>query len=476
MQIQLYNSMAKKTESFVPIKKNEVGMYACGPTVYNYAHIGNLRTYIFEDLLKRLFLACGYQVRHVMNITDVGHLTGDADDGEDKMMKSSREKNQSVFEIASFYTDAFFKDTDRLNILRPTVACKATEHIAEMIQLIQMLEKKGFTYESGGNIYFSIDRFPAYGRLARLEAQDLQAGARIAVDENKRNPHDFVLWFTRSKFENHAMLWDSPWGKGYPGWHIECSAMSMKYLGNHFDIHCGGIDHIPVHHTNEIAQSEAATGETWVNYWIHGEFLILDKGKMSKSSGSFLTLQSLIDEGFDALDYRYFCLGAHYRSQLKFSFEGLKAAARARRKLSAKVAALKTACSESFTGDDSGKNYTERFFVDVASDLNLPKALASVWGLLKDDAVSDAGKLTALYRMDEVLGLGLANTESETQPSLDTAEIARIEALLAQRREAKANRDFALADDIRNRLATEGVQIKDTPETTLWTKNSNEKL
>lgn len=470
MEIQLYNSMSKKTETFTPIHKEAVGMYACGPTVYNYAHIGNLRTYIFEDLLKRLFLACGYNVRHVMNITDVGHLTGDADDGEDKMVKSSREKKQSVWDIAEFYTKAFFEDTDRLNILRPTVSCKATEHIGDMIALIRTLEEKGYTYEAGGNIYFSIDRFPAYGRLARLDAQDLQAGARIAVDENKRNPHDFVLWFTNSKYENHAMLWDSPWGKGYPGWHIECSAMSMKYLGNHFDIHCGGIDHIPVHHTNEIAQSEAATGETWVNYWIHGEFLILDKGKMSKSSGSFLTLQTLIDEGFDPLDYRYFCLGAHYRSQLKFSFEGLKAASQARRKLFAKVRALKESCGGSPGADDSGKPYADRFLADAADDLNLPKALASVWALLKDDTVSAAGKLNALYRMDAVLGFDLPNLKTETAPAADEEETARIEALLAERREAKAARDFARADEIRDRLAAEGIRIKDTPDATLWEK------
>ena len=470
MEIQLYNSMSRKTEIFTPIRKEAVGMYACGPTVYNYAHIGNLRTYIFEDLLKRLFLTCGYEVRHVMNITDVGHLTGDADDGEDKMLKSSREKKQSVWEIAEFYTKAFFNDTDRLNILRPTISCKATAHIDDMIALIRTLEEKGYTYEAGGNIYFSIDRFPAYGRLARLDAQDLQAGARIVVDENKRNPHDFVLWFTNSKYENHAMLWDSPWGKGYPGWHIECSAMSMKYLGNHFDIHCGGIDHIPVHHTNEIAQSEAATGETWVNYWIHGEFLILDKGKMSKSSGSFLTLQTLIDEGFDPLDYRYFCLGAHYRSQLKFSYEGLKSAAQARRKLFAKVLALKAGAGGAVAADDSGKAYTDRFFADVASDLNLPKALASVWGLLKDDSVSPAGKLSALYRMDEVLGFGLSGLQPEIRSSTDDAETARIEALLSERRAAKAARDFARADEIRDRLAAEGISIKDTPETTLWEK------
>ncbi len=471
MEIRFYNTMSRKTEIFEPIEPMKVKMYACGPTVYNYAHIGNLRTYIFEDLLKRLFLHAGYEVNHVMNITDVGHLTGDNDDGEDKMVKSSRESSRTVREIADFYTNAFFNDTDRLHILRPTTACKATDHIDDMIALIQTLEKKGFTYEAGGNIYFSIDRFPEYGRLARLDSQQLQAGARVAVDGNKRNPHDFVLWFTRSKYENHVLLWDSPWGKGYPGWHIECSAMSMKYLGPHFDIHCGGIDHIPVHHTNEIAQSEAASGEKWVDYWLHGEFLILDKGKMSKSSGSFLTLQSLIDAGYDPLDYRWFCLGAHYRSQLTFSFDGLKAAASARRKLFTRTAALKAECAGAAVETPEGKAHSDRFWRAAADDLNLPKALASVWALLKDETVSPSGKLAALYSMDEILGLGLREAaEAADPPSVSAEEKARIEELLAQRREAKAARDFARADEIRDRLAAEGIRIRDTAETTLWEK------
>lgn len=470
MDIRLYNSMSRQVELFTPIERGRVSLYACGPTVYNFAHIGNLRTYIFEDLLKRLFLASGYEVNHVMNVTDVGHLTGDADDGEDKMVKSSREKQQSVWEIAEFYTNAFFQDTQRLNILPPTTACKATDHIQQMIDLIKILEEKGCTYEAGGNIYFSIDQFPQYGRLARLEAQDLQAGARIAVDENKRNPHDFVLWFTRSKFENHAMLWDSPWGKGYPGWHIECSAMSICYLGKHFDIHCGGIDHIPVHHTNEIAQSEAATGEKWVNYWIHGEFLILDKGKMSKSSGSFLTLQSLIDEGFHPLDYRYFCLGAHYRSQLRFSFEGLKSAAQARKKLFSRVLALKAQVEGQPKGEGAGEAYVTKFYQAVAEDLNLPKALACIWGLLKDDGVSAAGKLAALYKMDEVLGLGLEVLEEEKKEIGDCLTVQEIEDRLAQRKEAKEQKNYARADEIRNELLSQGIQIKDTPNGTLWEK------
>ena len=333
MKVQIYNTMSRTVEEFKPITPNFVGMYGCGPTVYNYAHIGNLRTYIFEDTLKRVLMHAGYKVKHVMNITDVGHLTGDGDDGEDKMEKSARESGKSVWDIAKFYTEAFFKDYDSLNIIRPDVICPATQHIPQMIELIQRLEKGGHTYIAGGNVYFSIDTFPSYGKLARLNLDDLKSGARIDIDSNKKNPKDFVLWFTNSKFGEQAMMWDSPWGRGYPGWHIECSAMSMYYLGEHFDIHCGGIDAIPVHHTNEIAQSEAATGKTWVNYWMHGEFLLSDKGKMSKSSGEFLTMSVLKEHGFDPLDYRYFCLGANYRTQLQFSYQGLEGAKTARQGL-----------------------------------------------------------------------------------------------------------------------------------------------
>lgn len=267
--MKLYNTMSRRVEEFVPIKENRVSMYCCGPTVYNYAHIGNLRTFIFEDILKRTFLYDGYDVTHVMNITDVGHLTGDGDDGEDKLGKRSRETGKSVWDIAAFYTDAFFNDEKALNIIRPDIVCRATDHINDMIALIRVLEEKGHTYTSGGNVYFSIDTISDYGKLARQSLDEKMSGARIEVDGNKRNPKDFVLWFTNSKFGEQAMMWDSPWGRGYPGWHIECSAMSMKYLGPHFDIHCGGIDAIPVHHTNEIAQSEAATGTKWVNYWCH---------------------------------------------------------------------------------------------------------------------------------------------------------------------------------------------------------------
>ena len=340
MALQFFNSLSRSLEDFQPLHEGKVSFYACGPTVYNYAHIGNLRAYVFEDLLRRTLEYLGYDVRHIMNITDVGHLTGDNDDGEDKMLKQSRESGKTVWDIAGYYTEAFFRDTDRLNIERPSVSCAATDHIEDMINLIKRIEANGYTYAAGGNVYFDTEKFEGYGKLALLDRQEQQAGARVDVDKNKRHPRDFVLWFTQSKFENHIMLWDSPWGKGYPGWHIECSAMSMKYLGDQFDIHCGGIDHIPVHHTNEIAQSEAATGKKWVNYWLHNEFLLMDSGKMSKSKGGFLTLQSVMDEGFHPLDYRYFLLGAHYRTQLHFSFNNLKAARSARLSLEDKIRGL----------------------------------------------------------------------------------------------------------------------------------------
>src|SRR5574344_1158294 len=341
MSLKLYNTMGRKLEEFKPITEGFCGFYGCGPTVYNYAHIGNLRAYFFLDILDRTLEYLGYSKKHVMNITDIGHLSGDNDDGEDKMLKTANEKHQSVLEIAKFYTDAFFSDIDKLNIKRPDVVCKATEHVNEMIELIKKIEANGHTYMSGGNLYYDVTTYPDYGKLACLNLNDLKAGARIEVDSNKKNPCDFVLWFTKSKYENQAMMWDSPWGRGYPGWHVECSAMSMKYLGEHFDIHCGGIDAIPVHHTNEIAQSEAATGKTWVNYWCHGEFLLNDKGKMSKSSGEFLTLPVLVSHGYDALDYRYFCLTGHYRTQLKFSYEALDHARSARERLVAAVSEMK---------------------------------------------------------------------------------------------------------------------------------------
>ena len=463
--------MGRTIQEFKPINMSEVGLYGCGPTVYNFAHIGNLKTYIFEDLLRRTLEYLGYNVKHVMNITDVGHLTDDADEGEDKMEKSAREKGQTVWEVAEYYTKAFFNDTEKLNILNPHISCKATDHIKEMIDLIRTLEEKGFTYEAGGNIYFSIDKFPDYGKLALLDRQKLNAGARIEVDSNKKNPHDFVLWFTKSKFENHAMLWDSPWGKGYPGWHVECSAMSMKYLGEQFDIHCGGIDDVSIHHTNEIAQTEAATWKKWVNYWLHGEFLVMNKAKMAKSAGNFLTLAVLEEKGYDPLDYRYFCLGGHYRSQLQFSWESLDSAKTARGNLVEKIKMLMENSTRIPLDSISkaAEKYLEDFRTSISEDLNLPKVLAVVWTLLKDSALSDSEKLTLLLDFDRVLGLDLER-KAESNDNNKNEIDQKVFDLIKEREEARKAKDFAKSDEIRDLLKEMGIAIKDTADGTKWKK------
>jgi cysteinyl-tRNA synthetase len=471
--LRLYNTLGRELQEFAPIRPGKVGFYGCGPTVYNYAHIGNLRAYVFDDTLVRVLRFLGYEVTHVMNVTDVGHLTGDVDEtGDDKMVKSAQERGKSVLEVAAFYTDAFFKDTDRLGILRPTVVCKATEHVEDMIALIRRIEAKGYTYQAGGNLYFDVTRFPTYGELALLDLGELKAGARIEVDPNKRNPADFALWFTKSKFENQALVWDSPWGRGYPGWHIECSAMSMKYLGEQFDIHAGGIDHIPVHHTNEIAQSEAATGKKWVNYWVHNEFLVTSSGKMAKSKGGFLTLQSLVDSGYDPLDYRYFLLGGHYRSQLQFSYEALDSARSSRRSLMERVVALKEKCGGALLPKAEAKGpaaaHIEAFIGHLCQDLATPRALAELWGLLRDNEVPPPEALAAAFEMDEVLGLGLAAAKKPESAALDPGLAAEIETLVAERVAAKKAKDWARADAIRAELKSKGVLLEDGPAGTAW--------
>ncbi|MDD7697890.1 MAG: cysteine--tRNA ligase [Spirochaetia bacterium] len=478
MSLKLFNTMGKSLQEFKPIKEGFVGFYGCGPTVYNYAHIGNLRAYVFLDILDRTLTFLGYKIKHVMNITDIGHLTGDADDGEDKMLKTAQERHQSVMEIAQFYTDAFIKDIDRLNIRHPDVICRATEHVQEMIELIKKIEANGHTYMAGGNLYYDTTTFADYGKLANLNLEELKAGAgNRGLDENKRNPTDFVLWFTKSKFENQALTWDSPWGRGYPGWHIECSAMSMKYLGEQFDIHTGGIDHIPVHHTNEIAQSEGATGKKWVNYWLHNEFLVEKNGKMSKSSGEFLTLQRLIDKGYEALDYRYFLLGAHYRSQVMFSWEAMDSAKNGRKALVNRAKKVLEAAGGRTADENSlsekAKGYLDSFKADLENDLATPQALSRLQVAVKDNELKAEDALFLIKKMDSVLALDLLKeAESSGTPDAELnstdPEAAQIEQLLLQRTQAKKDKDFALADKIRDDLAAKGIIIVDTPTGPTW--------
>ncbi len=462
MEVSIYNTMKRSIQPFIPLQDGRVGMYCCGPTVYNYAHIGNLRTYIFEDLLHRVLVYAGLDLTHVMNITDVGHLSDDGDEGEDKMERRSRESGMSVYEIAKMYTDSFFKDTAALNIIIPDVTCKATDHISEMIDLIVRLEERGHTYISGGNVYFSIDTFPQYGRLARLKLDQLNSGARIEVDENKRNPKDFVLWFTKGKFENQTMKWDSPWGVGYPGWHLECSAMSMKYLGETFDIHCGGIDHVSVHHTNEIAQSEASTGKEWVRYWVHGEFLIDETGKMSKSKGDFLTIPLLQERGFDPLDYRYFCLTGHYRSQLIFTWDALESARNGRENLKKQIQSiLRSADGVAVeVSSDAAKTVMDDFNRHIGTDLHIPQALAVLWTLVKNSEISASEKVTMIGEMDRIFALDLlledtVETEAVPQEILD---------LVQERIEAKQAKDYGRADALRSAIQEKGYTVKDTKD------------
>jgi len=471
VSLRLFNSHGRSLQDFKALQTGKVGFYGCGPTVYNYAHIGNMRAYVIDDLITRSLRYLGYEVTHVMNITDVGHLTDDVDSGEDKMLRSAIERNKSVLEIAEFYTEAFFRDTGLLNIQRPTVVCKATEHVQDMIDLIKRIEANGYTYFAGGNLYFDVSKFPSYGDLANLNLDAQQAGARVEVDPNKKNPYDFVLWFTKSKFEDQALQWDSPWGRGYPGWHIECSAMSMKYLGEQFDIHTGGIDHIPVHHTNEIAQSEAATGHKWVNYWLHKEFLVMSNGKMSKSAGNFLTLQSLLDGGYEALDFRYLLVGAHYRSQLTYSTESLDSARASRRSLNDRVLALRvkqgdTSLPAAFSAAAQAR--LDSFRAAIEDDLSTPRALAELWGALKDSQLSPAEALAVAFNMDRVLGLGLNDLKADSAAVVDPELVAKVESLIAERLAAKKNKDWAAADAIRDQIKSLGVSLEDTPQGTVW--------
>lgn len=455
MSLVLYNTLKRKKEKFVPLQKGKVGLYTCGPTVYHYVHIGNLRSFIFEDVLKRILFFNDFKVNHVMNITDVGHLTSDGDEGEDKMLKGAKREKKTVWEVAEYYTAAFKEDIGRLNIISPTTWCKATDHIPEQIEMAQSLEKNGFTYFEGGNLYFDTSKLKDYGKLVNLKFGGEQA--RVERDPNKKNQHDFVLWFTNSKYVDHAMSWESPWGKtGYPGWHLECSAMATKYLGSQFDIHCGGHDLAPVHHTNEIAQAESATGKKpWVKYWLHNEFLVLDKGeKMAKSGDNFLTLKSLDEKGFDPLDYRYFCLGTVYRNPLMFSITALEGARTARRKLFDIVLKLKGS-SHGKDSKSKQKKYLKEFKAAINDDMNTPKALAVMWSVVNDGLLSDHDKYFLLLEFDKVFGFNLGNISEERAPQ-DVIDLAE------KRLVARQKKQWDQSDKLRDKISKLGWSIGDT--------------
>lgn len=455
--LKIYNTLTRNKEDFKPIREGKVSMYSCGPTVYNYAHIGNLRTYIFMDIFRRVLRYDGYKIKGVMNITDVGHLMSDADDGEDKMAKASREQKKTPLEIAQFYTSVFFEDLSKLNIGRPEVIAKATEHIQDMISYVSQLVDKGYGYEIDDGIYFDISKFEGYGKLSRLNLEEQQAGARVEVNSQKRHPADFALW--KKAEPGHIMQWDSPWGRGYPGWHIECSAMSRKYLGMPFDVHTGGVDHIPVHHENEIAQNETLTGKQSVNYWVHGEFMLVDNGKMSKSLGNTYRISDLEDRGYRALDFRYFCLNTHYRKKLNFTFEGLDAAKSAYARLLSLL--FKHKSSNVATDKDLLESYEKDFEEAIDDDLNIPLALGVLWKMIKENKSKDIYELA--LKFDKVLGLSLDTAAcDEEEPREDIP--AEIVELCERRKAAKANKDYAGADALRSEIAAQGYTVVDTKD------------
>ena len=459
MKLKLYNTLGRKKEEFKPIKKGKVGLYCCGPTVYWYQHIGNLRTYISEDILKRVLIQNKYTVKHIVNVTDVGHLTSDADEGEDKLVKALKRENlpltkKAMLKLSDKYFNVFKTDLKKLNILMPNKWPRATEHVNDMINLIKRIEKKGYTYKTSVGLIFDASKFKNYAKFGRLNLGELEKGARGKEDPERRNASDFALWLTNQP--NHIMLWDSPWGAGFPGWHIECSTMSMKYLGEHFDIHCGGKEHIQVHHTNEIAQSEAAIGKKWVNYWLHTDWLTLKHGKMSKSKGSFIQLTDLINKGYSPLDFRYLTLTAHYRSKLVFDWKSLDSAKKAFTRLKNKVIEFKK--NKVSKNPKNSEKYVKKFYNSLNDDLNVPNALAIMWEVIKAKNIGNLEKLNLLYDFDSILGLDLKKVKEEKiKLPKDILELSEL------REEARKKKDWKTSDKIRNKLKENGCSIKDTP-------------
>jgi len=448
---KLYNTLSRKKETFRPIKEKKVGLYTCGPTVYWFAHIGNLRTYIFEDVLKRAFEYEGYKVKHVMNITDVGHLTSDADEGEDKMEIGAKREKKTARQIADYYTEAFKKDIKDLNIKEPDIWTKATDYIKEQIDLIKKLEKKGFTYQLEDGIYFDTSKIKDYGALAG-KREKIKPGARVKMIEGKKSPTDFALWKFSPKDKQRQMEWDSPWGVGFPGWHTECVVMSIKHLGIPFDIHTGGIDHISIHHPNEIAQAKAAYNKKLANFWLHGEFLILKEGRMGKSKGNIITIPTLIEKGIDPLSYRYLCLTAHYRSKLTFSFRTLEAAENSLNNLREKLLELRE--KDNVKSKDT-KTYKEKFEKYIKDDLDTPKALALMWDLIKDKNISNKDKYSLVLEFDKIFGLDLDKIKK-----LKISE--EVKKLLKERKQAREKKDFKKSDKIRAKIKEKGYEVEDT--------------
>jgi cysteinyl-tRNA synthetase len=471
MDITLFNTLGREKQVFKPIEAGKASMYTCGPTVYDYQHIGNFRTFLFEDILKRVLVYNGYDVKHIMNITDVGHLVSDDDEGEDKMEIGSAKTGKSVWQIAEYYTGWFKDDAKLLNIIPPDKYTPATGYIPEQIDMIKCLDDKGYTYITSDGVYFDTSKISNYGELVRLgglNAEGLEEGRRIVFSDEKKNKTDFALWKFSPKDKKRQMEWDSPWGKGFPGWHIECSAMSRKFLGDTIDIHCGGIDHIPIHHTNEIAQSESCTGKKFVNYWLHGAFLDDESGKMSKSKGEFLRLKLLMDEGYSPLDYRYMCLGTHYRKRLIFSWDLLDSAKSAYTRLKNKIAELVdyagynpvaagTIQKLSSGGDSALAKYHERFSAAVNDDLNMPEALAVMWDTFREAKLPPQTKLDLIFDFDRVLGLSLDLAAVKKENKIPD----EVKKLVDQRNEAKKAKDFKLADELRGKIKELGYEVVD---------------